>query len=144
MHYEVSTTIDAPPEQVWPVLADAEAWSSWDSGVVRVEGALAAGAKIELVSEVAPDRTFKLKVAELHEPEGFTLSSGMPLGLFKGVRTYGLEPEGDRTRFRMREDYSGPFAGMITRSMPDLQPSFDRFAAGLKAEVEQRAGGAGR
>lgn len=140
MHYEVSTTIDAPPEQIWPVLADAEAWSSWDSGVVRVEGPLVAGSKIRLVSEVAPDRTFKLKVSDLHEPRGFTLSSGMPLGLFRGVRTYRLEPAGAGTRFEMREQYSGPMAGMITKAMPDLQPSFDRFAAGLKATVEASAG----
>lgn len=64
----------------------------------------------------------------------------MPLGLFKGVRTYRLSPEGDgSTRFEMRETYSGPLAGMITRSIPDLQPSFDQFARGLKAKVEAGA-----
>lgn len=34
---------------------------------------------------------------------------GMPLGLFKGVRTYTLTPEGEgRTRFVMREECTGP------------------------------------
>jgi hypothetical protein len=36
----------------------------------------------------------------------------------------------------MREEYSGPMLGLIWRSMPDLQPSFDQFAAGLKKRVE--------
>jgi hypothetical protein len=60
----------------------------------------------------------------------------MPLGLFKGVRTYRVLPEGDRTRFTMREEYTGPLLPLIWRSMPDLQPSFDKFARGLKARVE--------
>jgi hypothetical protein len=63
-------------------------------------------------------------------------SGGMPLGLFKGVRTYRVAPEGGRTRFTMREEYTGPLLPLIWRSMPDLQPSFDRFARGLKARVE--------
>jgi hypothetical protein len=37
----------------------------------------------------------------------------------------------------MREEYTGPLLPLIWRSMPDLQPSFDTFAAGLKAKAEQ-------
>ena len=36
----------------------------------------------------------------------------------------------------MREEYTGPLLPLIWRSMPDLQPSFDRLARGLKARVE--------
>ena len=37
-----------------------------------------------------------------------TWSGGMPLGLFKGVRTFTLEPaDGGATRFSMREEYTG-------------------------------------
>lgn len=63
----------------------------------------------------------------------------MPLGLFKGVRTYSLDPEGDGTRFTMREEYTGPMLPLIWRSMPDLGPSFEQFARGLKTRAE--AGG---
>ena len=64
-------------------------------------------------------------------------SGGMPLGLFKGVRTYSLASEGDgHTRLRTREEYSGPLLGMMWRSMPDLQPSFDRFVNGIKQRAE--------
>jgi len=65
----------------------------------------------------------------------------MPLGLFKGVRTFTLEPEADRpTRFHMREEYTGPLLPMIWRTMPDLGPSFEQFARGLKARAEERPG----
>jgi len=36
----------------------------------------------------------------------------------------------------MREVYTGPLAGLITKSIPDLAPSFTRFADGLKRRVE--------
>ena len=33
-------------------------------------------------------------------------------------------------------EYSGPLPPLIWRSMPDLGPSFGRFATGLKQRVE--------
>jgi hypothetical protein len=36
----------------------------------------------------------------------------------------------------MREALTGPQLEMMWRSMPDLQPSFDQFARGLKERVE--------
>jgi hypothetical protein len=41
----------------------------------------------------------------------------------------------------MREEYSGPLLPLMSRSMPDLGPSFAQFANGLKARVERAAGG---
>lgn len=40
----------------------------------------------------------------------------------------------------MREEYTGPLVSLIWRSMPDLQPSFDQFAHGLKQHVESSSG----
>ena len=46
-------------------------------------------------------------------------------------------PQGSgTTKFTMREEYTGPLLRMIWRSMPDLGPSFDQFAAGLKQRAE--------
>ena len=39
----------------------------------------------------------------------------------------------------MREEFSGLLAPLITRSIPDLQPSFDRFTADLKSRAERSA-----
>ena len=62
----------------------------------------------------------------------------MPLGLFKGERTFTLTPRGgDATDFRLREEYSGPMLGLVWESMPDLGPSFDKFARGLKRRAEE-------
>jgi hypothetical protein len=70
---------------------------------------------------------------------GRTGRRGTLASLFRGVRTYALSPEGGGTAFHMREEYTGPLLGLIWRSMPDLGPSFEKFAQGLKQRVE--AGG---
>jgi hypothetical protein len=120
------------------VLADAPAYPSWDSGVKSVEGNVAQGEKIKVVSEANPGRAFPVTVTEVVPGERMTWSGGMPLGLFRGVRTFTLTPEDGGTRFRMREEYSGPLLPVIWRSMPDLGPSFEQFARGLKARTETR------
>jgi hypothetical protein len=136
--YEASATIAAGPDAVWGILTDAPAYADWDSGVVRIEGRIAPGEKIKVVSEANPKRAFPVKVTTFEPGLAMTWTGGMPLGLFKGVRTFALTPEdGGATRFTMREEYSGPMLPLIWRSMPDMQPSFDKFAAGLKARAER-------
>lgn len=135
--YEASTTIQAPPDAVWAILTDAPGYSRWDSGVERVEGDIAPGEKIKVLTKANPGRAFPVKVTEFTPDRKMTWSGGMPLGLFKGVRNFALAPEGNGgTKFHMREEYTGPLLPMIWRSMPDLGPSFRRFADGLMAKAE--------
>lgn len=62
----------------------------------------------------------------------------MPLGPFKGERIFELQPlDSGGVEFAMREDYSGLLAPLISKSIPDLQPAFDEFAACLKARAEK-------
>ena len=137
--YEAEATIAAPPETIWAILTDAPGYAGWDSGVQRVEGTIAPGEKIKVVSEANPGRAFPVKVTAFEPARAMTWSGGMPLGLFKGVRTFSLTPEGAATtRFTMREEYTGPMLPLIWRSMPDLGPSFEQFARGLKAQAEAR------
>lgn len=138
-HYEAAATIAAPPAQVWAVLADGASWPAWDSGVEGVEGRIAAGEKVRIRSSAAPGRTFPVVVSAFEPPHRLVFTGGMPLGLFRGVRTYTLVPSDGDTLFRMREEYTGPMLPLIWRSMPDLQPSFDRFATGLKKRIESGA-----
>ena len=137
--YEASSQIAADPSVVWAALADGATWSAWDSGIDRVEGRIAPGEEITIRSKVAPGRAFPVKVTAFEPGRRLQFSGGMPLGLFKGVRTYTLTPQGGGTAFTMREEYTGPLLGMMWRSMPDLGPSFRQFANGLKERVESGA-----
>ncbi|GAA0435728.1 hypothetical protein Acor_55740 [Acrocarpospora corrugata] len=134
--YEASSLIGATPEKVWTLLTDIAAWPGWDSGVTKVDGRLALGEKLSIAVEANPGRAFPVKVVELTAPERMVFAGGMPFGLFTGRRTYTLVPEGAGTRFTMREEYTGPLAGLIFKSIPDLGPSFRQFAEGLKRQAE--------
>jgi uncharacterized protein YndB with AHSA1/START domain len=135
-YYEATSTIAASPEAVWAVLSDGASWPSWDSGVDAVEGRIAMGEKITIRSQAAPGRAFPVTVTTYDPPAHLRFSGGMPLGLFRGVRTYEVSGGNGGVTFRMREEYTGPLLPLIWRSMPDLGPSFQRFARGLKQRVE--------
>ena len=139
--YEASATINAAPDAIWAILTDASSYTSWENGVVRVEGRIAPDETIKVVSEANPERTFPVKVTAFEPARRMVWSGGMPLGVFRGVRTFSLEPGSNgTTRFKVREEYTGPLLGMIWKSIPDLGPSFDKFAEGLKRHAEQRQG----
>jgi hypothetical protein len=136
--YEATETIKATPDKIWSLLTDAPNYPDWNSSVDRVEGSIASGETIKVFVKVNPGKAFAVKVTEFKPSERMVWSGGMPLGLFKGVRTYTLTPEdGGATRFHMREEYTGPMLGMIWKSIPDLGPSFKEFASGLKARAEK-------
>ena len=138
--YHVSRSIAAPVEAAWNLLTDASSYADWNPAVVSIEGLIVAGKAVRLVSIVNPKRTFKLKVVALEAPHRMVWASGMPLGLFTGERTYLLEPDGSGCRFSMTEEYSGPLAGLIPRSIPDMTDLFEAFADGLKEGAERAAG----
>jgi uncharacterized protein YndB with AHSA1/START domain len=140
-YYEASSSIDASPDRVWAALIDGGAWSGWDSGVDGVDGTIGLGNTITIRSKAAPGRAFPVKVTTFDPGRRLVFEGGMPLGLFKGVRTYALAPTANGgTTFHMREEYTGPLLGIMWRSMPGLGPSFTQFANGLKRRIEAGAG----
>ncbi|HYO42487.1 MAG TPA: SRPBCC domain-containing protein [Candidatus Limnocylindrales bacterium] len=137
--FHAARRIAATPDRVWALLVDLPSWRSWNPTVVSVEGDVAPGGTVRLVATVNERRTFVLRVMELVPPRRMVWASGMPLGLFRGTRTYTLAPAADDTGtdFAMTEAYTGVLAGLIGRSIPDLGPSFEAFADGLKAAAER-------
>ncbi len=139
--YEADSVINADAERVWRVLTDGAHYPTWDSGVERVDGTIAAGAKIKVFSEVSPGRAFPVRVTEFTPGRRMRWTGGMPLGLFTGERTFTLTPlDNGTTRFTMREEFTGPLLPLIWKSMPDLGPSFEKFATGLKRQAETTSG----
>jgi uncharacterized protein YndB with AHSA1/START domain len=135
--FAVETSIQASPEQVWALLTDADGYVRWNNTVLKVEGRIAPGQRVTVRPKINPDRAFPVQVVAFEAPRRMVWSGGMPLGLFQGVRTFTLTPGADgAVVFSMREEYSGLLAGLIGRSIPDLQPAFDEFAADLKRAAE--------
>lgn len=137
--YRAERRIAASPETVWGLLTDADGYAAWNDAVVSIEGPIREGATIDLVSVVAPKRTFTLEVTRMDAPRTMVWSDGMPLGLFTGERTYTVAaaPEGGST-FTMVEEFTGPLAGLMVKVIPDMTESFETFADCLKAAAERR------
>ncbi len=135
--YSAQRTIGAPPDAVWAFLTDPAALTATDTGITRIEGSIAAGARFKLWSEATGDRAFAIAVTVFDPPRRMVWHSGMPLGLFSGTRRFELARTPEGTQLSMREDFTGLLAGPITRSMPDLTPFFERFVAAAKHHAEE-------
>jgi hypothetical protein len=138
--FATSVTIRARPEAVWALLTNAAGYPQWNSTVEKITGRIAAGEKVTVHSKATPGRAFPLKVTAFVPPQRMVWTGGMPLGLFTGTRSYTLTPTSEgEVAFAMREEFSGLLAPLIARSIPDLQPAFDTFAADLKRRAERAA-----
>lgn len=136
--FTATTNIQAPAARVWHILTDAPNYPKWDPGVVRIEGFIAPGQQLTAYTKLSPNRAFPAKVTEFVPNQKMVWSGGMPLGLFKGVRTFTLAPKPDGSLdFTLREEFSGPLLPLMAGSLPDLTQTFKEFAAGLKAYAER-------
>jgi len=135
--FEAATRIDAGPAEVWALLVDVGKWRDWDSGVDRVEGAVALGGRLTIYATMIRSRPFSVTVTELRPGEAMRWRGGLPFGMAVIERTYSLDGQDDgSTVLTVREDHSGPFAALLGRTTPDLNPSFRQFCAGLRARAE--------
>jgi hypothetical protein len=135
--FNASIVIRAPAERIWSLLTDAERYPMWNSTVERISGRIAQGEKITVHTKMTPGRAFPVSVTEFDANRRMIWSGGLPLGLFAGQRTFTLRQAADGCiEFAMREEFRGPLAPLIARSIPDLQPAFDAFAADLKRQAE--------
>jgi len=140
--YEARITIKAPRATIWALLTDAPAYAQWNSTVDKIEGTIAPDQKLKIWAKISPDRAFPAKVSGWDEGQRMVWSFSAPLGIFKGARTFTLSETPQGIEFHTREEFGGWLAGPITKKMPDLQPTFDAWAADLKRRAESLANSA--
>lgn len=68
--------------------------------------------------------------------EVMTWTGGLPLGLYKNVRTFTLSPQAAMTHLRVTDEHTGPLAGLLAEPVPDAQRSFARYVQAVKARAE--------
>jgi uncharacterized protein YndB with AHSA1/START domain len=138
---EQSTTIDidAPPERVWEVLSDVEAWSEWTPTVTSVrrldEGPLRTGSRAKIQQPRIPENEYV--VTELEPGRSFTWVATGPGVLTTGRHDASPLPGGG-TRVRLSVEQGGWLGSVMGRFYRGLT---DRYLAneanGLKARCEQ-------
>ena len=136
--FSARTTIDATPERIWSILTDGAHYPEWDPYCERIEGRIAAGEKIKAFTSLSPGRAFPVRVTTFEPAKRMEWTGGMPLGLFKGVRTFTLAPRNDgTTEVAVGEVFSGPLLGLFAKSLPDMSEPFREFVEGLKKRAER-------
>lgn len=138
MRFATRIDIRSSPQVVWKLLTDLSGYPSWNTTVEKVEGAIGLGNKVTIFAKLAPGKAFPVKVTALDPPRKMVWTGGAPLKfVFKGERTFLVTPKNaDTVEFSMEEVFDGLMAGVIGKSIPDLQPAFDEFAACLKVRAE--------
>ncbi len=135
--WSAKINITASSAIIWAILTDASRYPEWDPWADRIEGTIAPGARITAYTKLSPNRAFPVTVTEFVPERRMTWTGGLPLGLFKGVRTFTLSPhDDDSTDVTVSEDFSGPLLPLFARSLPDMTQPFADFVAGLKARAE--------
>ena len=134
---QVTVEIAAAPEVVWRHLTDAEGFPVWNSTVESIQGPIELGSRLAIEVPSAPGRTFRPRVSTFDPPRSMTWRDGA-LPMFRGVRTFHVEPIAGGARFTMREEFRGIMLPLIRRTLPDFVPIFDRYAEDLRAACERR------
>ena len=140
--FEVVTSIAAPPERAWAVLADVDRWPEWAPTVTEVKALGNAGLAAWLPLSWRARRLVQpkiepavWKVAALEEGRSFTWASTAP-----GVKTLAyhlVEPAEVGTRLTLRIEMSGAMAwlgGLVAGRV--IRSYMEQEAQALKARVE--------
>jgi uncharacterized protein YndB with AHSA1/START domain len=128
----VSASIKANPSIIWALLTHAADYKRWNSTIISLEGTIAAGAQIRLVSTLDPKRTFKLNIKKFIPEQKLIWGDAM------GARSFTLEAQGDgNVLWTMSERIGGPIFPLFARFIPPFDAAFDQFALDLKKEAEK-------
>ena len=132
--FDAETLIHARNSTVWEIITDGGNYTVWDSGINRIDGELRNGGTIRVRTRTCGKRTFRLRVRQIPAKE-MTWTGGVPLGLFKGVRTLTLTPHGGMTHLHVGVEFSGPLLGRPRHFAPvETGPSLTGAAA-IRASI---------
>ena len=132
--------IEAPPDEVWAVLARLEDYESWNPFTVAVRGKLAEGEVVKLTVKLA-GKTVKRRhqISALSAPSRicWTILSDQPW-LIRGERCQTVEPIEGGSRYSNEEVVEGLVAPLVQLFYGSaIEAGLHALGQGLKAKVEQ-------
>jgi len=137
--------IAAGPSRVWDVLTDFAAFPRWNPFIRRIDGALAARARLSVRIQPPGGRAMTFRPTVLRvEPERYLSWRGRTLvpGLFDGEHFFALEPAGpDHVRFVHGEVFRGLLVPLLATTLrTTTRQGFEQMNAALKARAEGSRG----
>lgn len=128
----IDVDIRADQKTIWDLLTDAANYPKWNTTVISIEGTIALGEKIKLISTLDPKRVFNLSVKECIPERKLVWGDAM------GKREYLLtERANGQTNVLITEKIGGPLFPLFARMIPSFDESFEAFARDLKIAAEQ-------
>jgi hypothetical protein len=139
-HLETQIDIAAPPETVWNILTDLEAYSDWNPFIVSAEGNVAIGERLTNRMQQPGSKAMTLKptVTAAEPGQKFEwLGHLIVPGIFAGRHRFEL----DATETGTRVVHSEHFNGVLVRFMPKMvdngtRQGFEEMNAALKTRAE--------
>lgn len=136
---EHTTTIQAPPGEVWRVLADTDTYGQWNPFITELIGSLRVGERLAVTIRAGTKtRTFRPTVVAV-EPQSVIRwrgRLGLP-GIFDGEHELKLEPTADGgTRFTQREVFSGVLIPLMSGVLRDTAGGFRAMNEALRVRSE--------
>jgi hypothetical protein len=138
-HISKEIVIDSPPEVVWEILTDLDAYGSWNPFLIDAGGKTEPGERLSITGK-ATEKGFTFHPRVTESVPGQRLAwvgklGGVP-GLFTGEHRHELEVTSEGTRYTQSENFSGilvPFTGKI---IAETEAAFERMNQALKERAE--------
>ncbi len=137
---EAVTHVATPPERVWSVLTDTDAYPSWNPFVRSISGQLVAGERLTVALKPtdAEPRTMAPTVVEVVPGRSFTWLGKVGVrGVLDGRHRFTVTADGDGSRLVQHERLSGLLVPAFRRLLTvDTPAAFVASNDALKARAE--------
>ncbi len=137
--FSISVDVNASPERVWEVMADADRWREWTSSITSVElldKPIAVGGRAVVRQPELPPAKFKITAVE--PGRSFTWATGYPAGLVYMHAKHTVKPTPTGARAELVPRFDGLLGGVMGKKMAELNNRYLKMeAAGLKRFSEE-------
>lgn len=145
-----SVDLAVTPDEIWEVLADAEAWPHWASVITNVTWTspephgIGTTRTVDMRGGIVGDEEFLAWEPGRHMAFRFNAASTSALAVF--VEDYLIEPtpQGCRLTWTLANRLTGPARWAAPVSGPLMNLAFRRFLSNLRRYTDQRFATAGR
>lgn len=147
MHHQLHTEIDidAPPDVVWSVLTDLDAYAAWNPFITSAEGTAEVGRQLTNRMEPPGGKavTFRPRVTVVDPEQTFEWLGHLGFrGVFDGRHRFQLEATAAGTRLTQDEELTGALVRPMRGSLDShTKAGFEAMNAALKTRAEAIAAG---
>lgn len=140
--YEYGATLDAPIDVVWATLTDLPSYENWNPWILRAEGPLEVGARVDIIAKLGDDeREMWHRVVEVEAPTRFCWrDGGASTGFVTGLRCRSLAATEDgRTRIEQVLTLGGSLRKTAQKRYgPILEAGLEAETTALGEEARRR------